>query len=221
VVASLQQFCSETLGGFYLDVLKDRLYTTRKDGQPRRAAQTVIWHITQTLLRLMAPVLSFTAEEAWACFDHQTAAKDTIFTEVWHELAKVSDGDALCERWTRLREVRAQVMRALELARTAGQIGSSLQAEITLLAKAETVHFLKSFGDELRFVLLVSYVNVQEDALVDNDAGVRVEVLASNHQKCDRCWHYREDVATHTGHETICRRCVDNLEGAGEQRKTA
>lgn len=221
VVASLQQFCSETLGGFYLDVLKDRLYTTRTDGQPRRAAQTVMWHITHSLLRLMAPVLSFTAQEAWDCFDHQTAAKETIFTEVWHQLPTVADANELNQRWERLREIRSEVMRALEIARTAGQIGSSLQSEITILARAETVSFLKSFGDELRFVLLVSYVDVIEDAMVDSEAEVRVEVAASLHTKCDRCWHYREDVGQHQEHSTICRRCVDNLDKAGEQRKMA
>jgi isoleucyl-tRNA synthetase len=227
VVVALQHFCSETLGAFYLDVLKDRLYTTQKTGQPRRSAQTVMWHITQSLLRLMAPILSFTAEEAWACFNHGLTdehAKKSIFTQTWHVLPNVENATELAERWDRLRDIRSEVLKALEEVRTKGQIGAALQAEITILAKADIIHFLRSFGEELRFVFLVSHVNLLEDALIEADlfpAGVKVTVHPSNYHKCERCWHYQANVGSYKEHPTLCGRCVDNLEGAGEQREMA
>ena len=165
-VSRLQTFCSEDLGAFYLDILKDRLYTSAVGSVARRSAQTALLDITQTLLKLMAPILSFTAEEAWkelvaSALKHQAdAARVTIFTEVYHALPPFADADALTTKWTRLRAIRAEVQRKLEEVRTAGDIGSSLQAEVDLYANGEDQQLLASLGDDLRFVLILSLIHI-------------------------------------------------------------
>jgi isoleucyl-tRNA synthetase len=209
----LQAFCSEDLGGFYLDILKDRLYTSGTNSQARRAAQSALHHITQILLRLMAPILSFTAEEAWATL--HPGADSSVFFTTWNDvLPKQSDEAALIAKWQRIRDIRAAAQKKLEELRTAGQIGSSLQAEIVLTVPAADVALLKTLGDDLRFVTITSKAEVKEAA------ELAVEAVASAHAKCDRCWHYREDVGSNAAHPTICGRCVDNLDpnGPGEGR---
>ncbi|MBU4612633.1 isoleucine--tRNA ligase [Achromobacter sp. GG226] len=216
-VSRLQNFCSEDLGAFYLDILKDRLYTTAADSAARRSAQTGLWHITQTLLRLMAPILSFTAEEAWSLLPHaDEAAKKTIFTQLYHEPPQSADALLLQDKWQRLRAIRAEVQRRLEDARSAGSIGSSLQAELDIHAGGEDLAALQSLSDDLRFVLIVSRVTVHMGA----DA-LRVEVTPSTHTKCERCWHWREDVGHDAAHPHLCGRCTANLYGAGEARSAA
>jgi len=221
-VARLQTFCSEDLGAFYLDILKDRLYTTAADSRARRSAQTALLEITQTLLKLMAPILSFTAEEAWkvltdSALRHQAdAARVTIFTEVYHTLPTPSDADTLVEKWTRLRAIRAEVMRKLEEVRTAGGIGSSLQAEVDIHASAQDRAWLASLAGDLRFVLIVSRATVHE-----TDGELQVQITPSGHKKCERCWHWRADVGADAQHPDICGRCVANLFGAGEPREKA
>ncbi|HEY4317259.1 MAG TPA: isoleucine--tRNA ligase [Herbaspirillum sp.] len=221
VVSKLQMYCSEDLGGFYLDILKDRLYTTAAGSQARRSAQTAIWHITQALLRLMAPMLSFTAEEAWAAFaDAKTYADggETIFTQTYYTLPPVDDADALLAKYATLREVRAEVMRQLEEVRGAGGIGSSLQAEVALKAHGERFAALETLGDDLKFVLITSAASVEA---VADAAQESVTVTPSAYQKCERCWHYRADVGAAPEHPGLCGRCVSNLFGAGEQRHFA
>lgn len=221
-VARLQTFCSEDLGAFYLDVLKDRLYTTAPDSQARRSAQTALLQITQTLLKLMAPILSFTAEEAWkilvdSALQHQAdAARVTIFTEVFHQLPSYGDEADLAARWTRLRGIRAEVMRRLEAVRSAGGIGSSLQAEVDLYASGEEHALLDSLGDDLRFVFIVSRATLHE-----RTGELDIEITPSGHKKCERCWHWRADVGQDADHPEICGRCVSNLFGAGESRDKA
>ncbi|SAI63018.1 isoleucyl-tRNA synthetase [Bordetella trematum] len=221
-VARLQTFCSEDLGAFYLDVLKDRLYTTAPGSQARRSAQTALLQITQTLLKLMAPILSFTAEEAWkilvdSALQHQAdAARVTIFTEVFHQLPPYADEAELAARWTRLRGIRAEVMRRLEAVRSAGGIGSSLQAEVDLYASGEEHALLDSLGDDLRFVFIVSRATLHERA-----GELDIEITPSGHKKCERCWHWRADVGQDADHPEICGRCVSNLFGAGESRDKA
>jgi len=214
-VARLQVFCSEDLGAFYLDVLKDRLYTTPKDSRARRSAQTALHHITHVLLKLMAPILSFTAEEAWK--DLHGGAAASIFTELFHGLPGQPDAQALAGKWRRLREIRAEVMRKIEDVRATGDIGSSLDAEVDIHAGQQDYALLASLQDDLRFVLIVSRAQAhpaQEDAL-------RIEVAASAHEKCERCWHHRADVGRDPQHPQICGRCVDNLFGDGEPRSHA
>lgn len=219
-VARLQTFCSEDLGAFYLDILKDRLYTTAANSVARRSAQTALLHITQTLLKLMAPILSFTAEEAWqvlvdSALKHQAdAARLTIFTEVYHTLPTIDE--ALTAKWSRLRAIRAEVQRKLEEVRTAGGIGSSLQAEVDLYADGEDRAILESLGDDLRFVLIVSRATVKPAT-----GELRIEITPSSHKKCERCWHWRLDVGSDADHPEICGRCVSNLFGSGEARDKA
>ncbi len=206
VVAKLQIFCSEDLGAFYLDVLKDRLYTTQTQSHARRSAQTALWHITQAMLRWMAPFLSFTAEEAWA-----VAGKgESIFAETYSKLPKPDDG--LLAKWTRIRELREAVNKEIEVLRSQGQVGSSLQAQVSLRVSDADHALLQSLGQDLRFVFITSAVD-----FAVGDAPL-AKVSPSTHTKCDRCWHYRADVGQDAKHTTLCSRCICNLHGAGETR---
>ncbi|MET3432874.1 isoleucyl-tRNA synthetase [Herbaspirillum seropedicae] len=221
VVAKLQMYCSEDLGGFYLDILKDRLYTSGVDSAARRSAQTAVWHITQSLLRLMAPILSFTAEEAWSFFAGKEAFEasgETIFSQVYYALPEVADAQGLLAKFAVLHEVRAAVTKQLEEVRIAGSIGSSLQAEVELKVAGEKAALLESLGDDLKFVLITSAARVTRVASVEEEA---VVVTPSAHQKCERCWHYRADVGSHAEHAGLCGRCVSNLFGQGEKRQFA
>ncbi|MEK8032965.1 isoleucine--tRNA ligase [Ideonella sp. DXS29W] len=213
VVAKLQVYCSEDLGAFYLDVLKDRLYTTAPKSLARRSAQTALWHITQAMLRWMAPFLSFTAEEAWQVFAHGTASKQTIFTETYWPLP--TPDAALLAKWNRLHEIRDLANKEIEAVRTTGAVGASLQANLVITAPSEDAALLRSLGDDLRFVTITSAV-----AVMDGEA-LSVAVTPSTSPKCERCWHYRDDVGADAAHPTICGRCVSNLHGAGEKRVVA
>ncbi|NYT45009.1 isoleucine--tRNA ligase [Alcaligenaceae bacterium] len=215
-VSRLQIFCSEDLGAFYLDVLKDRLYTAGKTSVARRSAQTAIHHITQALLKLMAPILSFTAEEAWRALHTDGKQPATIFTELFHALPDQVDAALLNDKWARLREIRAEAMRRIEDVRTRGEIGSSLAAELDIQAAGADYELLSSLEDDLRFVLIVSRASVHA---TDGDLDIKVSPTA--HAKCDRCWHHRADVGKDPEHPAICGRCAENLFGLGELRKHA
>ncbi|MFZ2329660.1 MAG: class I tRNA ligase family protein, partial [Rhodoferax sp.] len=214
VVAKLQVYCSEDLGAFYLDVLKDRLYTTGANSTARRSAQTALWTITQAMLRWMAPFLSFTAEEAWsvlgAAGKTPTATKESIFMDGYLALAE-PDVDLLA-KWSRIREIREAVNKDIETVRTEGKVGSSLQATVQLTVPADDHAVLSSLGEDLKFVFITSAIE-----LVAGDA-VSARVNASEAAKCERCWHYRDDVGADAAHPTLCGRCTSNLYGAGEQR---
>ena len=212
VVAKLQVYCSEDLGAFYLDVLKDRLYTTGANSHARRSAQTALWHITQAMLRWMAPFLSFTAEEAWK-FVSTAAPGESIFTQTYCDLG--TPDDALLAKWTRIREIRDVVNKDIETVRTTGTVGSSLQANVVLTAQPQDHALLASLGDDLKFVFITSAVD-----LVAGDA-LSTTVAASTDTKCERCWHWRADVGHDPAHPTICGRCTTNLFGAGEVRSVA
>jgi len=221
VVSKLQNFCSEDLGGFYLDILKDRLYTSAVDSQARRSAQTALWHITQSLLRLMAPVLCFTAEEAWASFAGDAAFKasdETIYTQTWWQLPALDDAPALMAKYATIRAVRADVTKQLEDLRTSGAIGSSLQAELEIKASGDKFKVLASLDDDLKFVFITSLARALE---VPSEAEEAVAVAASKEAKCERCWHYRADVGSHADHPGLCGRCHSNLFGTGEPRQYA
>jgi isoleucyl-tRNA synthetase len=221
VVSRLLNYCSEDLGGFYLDILKDRLYTTGVDSVARRSAQTALWHIANALLRVMAPVLSFTAEEAWAVFAGQQAyaeSDETIFTQTLWTFPELPDAEALLAKYAALREVRADVTKQLEELRASGAIGSSLQAELTIKAAGAKHDLLASLDDDLKFVFITSQASVEQAA---NEAEEAVQVTASEAPKCERCWHYRRDVGHNHEHTGLCGRCVSNLFGAGEARRYA
>ncbi len=237
VVAKLQVYCSEDLGAFYLDVLKDRLYTTAPKSPARRSAQTALWHITNAMLRWMAPFLSFTAEEAWPIFAPGTSS--SIFVETYAPFSEPEE--QVLWNWARIRAVRDVVNKEIEGLRSKQMLGSSLQADIVLWADGGTLDVLRSLGDDLKFVLITSTAEVRafdaED--ISNSGGslaqpvgsqtvgsifygmLSVKVTPSNHAKCERCWHYRDDVGHDAAHPTICGRCTSNLYGTGEVRRVA
>ncbi|SFO69345.1 Isoleucyl-tRNA synthetase [Variovorax sp. OK605] len=212
VVAKLQIYCSEDLGGFYLDILKDRLYTTAPGSLARRSAQTALWHISQAMLRWMAPFLSFTAEEAWK-FVGTGKPGESIFTQTYSEFA--APDEALLAKWGRIREIRDVVNKDIEAVRAEGKVGSSLQANLQVTAPADDFALLGSLGDDLKFVFITSAI-----ALAAGEA-LSTVVTPSTAQKCERCWHYRDDVGHDAAHPTICGRCTSNLFGAGESRSVA
>ena len=212
VVSMLQTFASADLGSFYLDVLKDRLYTTAPGSEARRSAQTALWYITKTLLRLMAPVLSFTAEEAFKVFSPNES--ETIFTERFEPLPEVAGAEALLAKWDAVRTVRADLQKKIEELRSEGQIGSSLQAVVRIEAAPAVYDALASLGDELRFVMIVSAVELVKSA----DEETHFAVSASKEGKCERCWHYVAGIGSDAEHPTLCPRCASNLFGAGEKR---
>ncbi|MDO4997290.1 MAG: isoleucine--tRNA ligase [Neisseria sp.] len=211
-VQDIVHFCSEDLGAFYLDILKDRLYTTKTDSHARRSAQTALYHITRSLVLLMSPILCFTAEEAWELIGG--GSEDSVLYHTLHDfptMPSASEAELLA-KWQAIREVRAAVNAAIEPLRADKSVGSSLQAEVAITAPADLVDYLNALGDELRFALLVSKVSVKVgDALA-------AEVKVSAGEKCERCWHYTADVGSVAEHATICHRCADNIDGTGETR---
>ena len=209
VVSKLQVYCSEDLGAFYLDVLKDRLYTTAPDSRARRSAQTALWHITQAMLRWMAPFLSFTAEEAWRF----VGKSESIFLETYADLGAADA--SLLEKWARIQAIRAVANKEIETVRAQGQLGSSLQANLRVQLPAADLALLQSLGDDLKFVFITSAVALGEAP------ELAVTVSVSTAPKCERCWHYRDDVGADTAHPGLCGRCVSNLHGAGETRQVA
>ena len=206
VVSKLQVYCSEDLGAFYLDVLKDRLYTSAPKSLARRSAQTVLYRITHAMLRLMAPFLSFTAEEAWQTF----GSSESIFMETFSDLG--TPNEALLAKWARIREIRDQVNKDIEALRADGKVGASLQAAVTLQAGPEDHALLASLGHDLKFVFITSQLVLEAgDSLL-------AKVSVSEDVKCERCWHYAPDVGVNPAHPTLCGRCDSNLHGEGEKR---
>ncbi len=208
VVSKLQVYCSEELGAFYLDILKDRLYTTAQNSHARRSAQTALWHITQALLRLMAPFLSFTAEEAWGLLGHQ----DSIFIQTF---SPMDASDSLLAKWGRIREIRDAVNKEIETLRANGEVGASLQAEVDLSLNKDDFQLLSALGEDLKFVMITSSVQLHEGS------ELKVSPKASQKLKCERCWHYQSDVGNHAEHPGLCSRCFSNLFGSGESRQFA
>ncbi len=212
VTQKIQVFCSEDLGGFYLDVLKDRLYTCGATSPARRSAQTALHHILQTLVRMLAPILSFTCEEIWATlYPGKTVDESSVLFETWDYVVPGEDGNLL-ETWQTLREVRGSVTKSIESLREQGTVGSSLQANVVISAPEPLAAALLRLGDDLKFVFITSRVEVKPGSELN------VEVSPSAHQKCERCWHYRADVGGNAAHPSICGRCISNLYGDGEQR---
>lgn len=209
VVSKLQIYCSEDLGSFYLDILKDRLYTTGPKSLARRSAQTALWRITHAMLRWMAPFLSFTAEEAWKVF----GKSESIFMETYAEFP--APDAALLAKWARIRELRDAVNKDIETLRADGKVGSSLQANVVLEVPADDHALLAGLGEDLKFVFITSAIEVAAANAVST------QVTPSSDAKCERCWHYRADVGHDPSHPTICGRCTSNLFGAGEDRKFA
>ena len=227
VTQRLMQFCSVEMGSFYLDVIKDRQYTAKLGGHAQRSCQTALYYIVEALVRWMAPIMSFTADEIW---NEMPGQRDKfVFTGEWFEgLFGLAEGEELSnEFWAEIQTVRGAVNKLLEGARKDKVIGGALQAEVTLHASEALAAKLNKLEDELRFVLLTSKAEVvvadskPEGAQETDLEGLFVTVKASEAAKCDRCWHHVADVGTIEGHEEICGRCVSNVEGEGEERKFA
>jgi isoleucyl-tRNA synthetase len=216
IVAKLQIFCSEALGGFYLDILKDRLYTTQPKSHARRSAQTALWHLTDVLLRLMAPILSFTSEEAWKIFAPNAPgpAPGSIFLETHTNTADWAQPQ-LHRKWQRIEQIRALIQKKIETLRTQGLIGSSLQAEVKLSAPPEDFEILSSLGPDLKYATITAEVHLQKST----SGELIIDAAPSPHSKCERCWHYCADIGSQLEHPTLCTRCVSNLFGAGEVRQ--
>jgi isoleucyl-tRNA synthetase len=209
VVSKLQVYCSEDLGAFYLDVLKDRLYTTAPKSLARRSAQTALYRITQAMLRWMAPFLSFTAEEAWGSI----SSSESIFLETFSQMG-APDTDLL-QRWSRIREIRDAVNKEIESLRAAGQVGSSLQATVRVQLPPAEHALITALGEDAKFVFITSALECHSGDTM------KIEVQPSTAAKCERCWHYRGDVGHDSAHPGLCGRCTSNLYGSGEQRQVA
>jgi isoleucyl-tRNA synthetase len=227
IYQKIHNYCVVDLGGFYLDVVKDRLYTTPAQGLPRRSAQTAMYWIAEAMVRWLAPILSFTAEEIWRFLPGERA--ESVFLATWAAIPAVPAG-SLAVDWARVLEVRGAALRELERLRIAGEIGAPLDAIVEIYAGPETVAALEPLGEELRFALITSEAHVhpvaaRPDAAVPADpdakSGIWLHVHASSATKCVRCWHKRADVGTVTAHPELCARCASNIDGPGEQRRFA
>ncbi|ESE40769.1 isoleucine--tRNA ligase [Shewanella decolorationis] len=224
VTQKLMQFCSVELGSFYLDIIKDRQYTAKQEGHARRSCQSALFHIAEAMVRWIAPILSFTADEVWQLLPGQRDAY--VFTQEWYQgLQSITlDTDLSDAYWENLLTVRNEVNKVIEQARRDKRIGGSLEAEVTLFADAALTEQLTHIGDELRFVLLTSEAKVLPLADATSDAvetelvSLKLVVNATTAEKCERCWHHREEVGTIEAHPTLCHRCVTNIEGDGEVR---
>lgn len=224
VYQKVHHFCSVDLGGFYLDVIKDRQYTLPENSRGRRSAQTAMYHIAEAFVRWVAPILSFTADEIWRELPGEREA--SVFLATTYDGLVGLDANAGLDQkfWGTVMQVRDAVSRELERLRKQGEIGSSLDAEVTLYCSPQLLLQLAQLEDELRFVLITSYANIKslsekpEDAYATDLADVFIAVQPSEHAKCVRCWHHREDVGQSDAHPELCGRCVSNVDGVGETR---
>ncbi|MGC0838350.1 isoleucine--tRNA ligase [Pantoea agglomerans] len=228
VIQRLMQFCSIEMGSFYLDIIKDRQYTAKGDGLARRSCQTALWHIVEALVRWMAPIMSFTADEIWGHLPGERA--QYVFTEEWYQgLFGLAEDEALNDAyWAELLKVRGEVNKVIEQARADKRIGGALEATVTLYADPELAAKLQALGNELRFVLLTSGAQVADYALANDEAqqsellkGLKIALHKAEGEKCQRCWHYTTDVGQNPEHAEVCGRCYTNVAGDGEQREFA
>jgi isoleucyl-tRNA synthetase len=227
-VQKIHNFCSETLGGFYLDVIKDRQYTTQSNSLARRSCQTAMFHVNEAMTRWIAPILSFTADEVWENLpgDREDLG---VFTAEWYEGLFGYENKAIkAEVWDLLEQVRVEVSKNLETLRQNRKIGSGLDAEVTIYADQALLDQLQVISDELRFVLITSEARLAplsgakvEPVRLESGHDIVVEARSSEHTKCVRCWHHREEVGSDSRHPELCGRCIENVEGKGELRKYA
>ena len=230
VYQRVHNFCAVELGSFYLDVIKDRQYTTQRDSIARRSTQSAMYHIVQALVRWIAPVTSFTAEELWQHIPGNDNGNDSVFLQTWYDgLFALDVDDALsAEDWATVIKVRVAVAKELEKLRVSGSIGSSLDAEVTIYCDGAVHDSLQKLDDELRFVLITSEATLSAGAdrggavaAEFDDGDLWVHATASEHAKCVRCWHHRSEVGTNNEHPELCGRCVSNVDGDGESRRFA
>jgi isoleucyl-tRNA synthetase len=224
IYQKVHHFCVLDLGGFYLDIIKDRQYTAKADSLARRSAQTAMYHVIEALTRWLAPIISYTADEIWQFIPGQRS--ESVFLETWYEGLVKLDDNAVMNRefWQTIMSVRAAVSKELEKSRAKGDIGSSLNAEIELYCNPELFDTLNQLSGELHFIFITSNALVIADQFAPDDAiqtefeGVKLKVIVSEHKKCVRCWHQRYDVGEHAAHPELCGRCEENVVGNGERR---
>lgn len=228
IYQKLHNFCNVDMGSFYLDITKDRQYTTKPNSVARRSAQTAMYHICEAMVRWLAPVLSFTADEIWQYMPGERS--ESVLLEGWYQGLFSLQEDETFNRpfWKLVMETREVVSKELEQLRVSGGIGSSLDAEVDLYCGQELFEQLSKLEDELRFNLICSYARVHRETEKNTDAihytlstndEVWVAVSPSDHEKCIRCWHHREDVGSHADHPELCGRCIENVDGDGEPRQ--
>ena len=224
IYQEVHNFCVVELGGFYLDIIKDRLYTTGAESRPRRSAQTALYHLADAMVRWLAPILSFTAEEVWSFMPGER--NRSVFLNTWHSFPAGAERESAID-WPAFIALKADVARQLERLRTAGEIGAPLDAEVTIYAPEAEAQRFDALGDELRFLLITSQAKVvatntpPPDSVPSHAENVWIEVKPSTQRKCVRCWHLRPDVGSDPRHPELCARCVINIEGPGEERKFA
>ena len=224
IYQKVHHFCVLDLGGFYLDIIKDRQYTAKADSLARRSAQTAMYHVIEALTRWLAPIISYTADEIWQFIPGER--NESVFLETWYEGLVKLDDNAVMNRdfWQKIMSVRAAVSKELEKSRAKGDIGSSLNAEIELYCNPELFDTLNQLSGELHFIFITSNASVIADQFAPDDAiqteleGVKLKVIVSEYKKCVRCWHQRYDVGEHAAHPELCGRCEENVEGKGESR---
>ena len=227
IYQKIHNFCAGDLGGVYLDIIKDRQYTCQSESLARRSAQTALYHVAEAVVRWIAPILCFTAEEAWQALPGERS--DSVHLAEWYQLPVLMADKVLSDDdWQQLIAVKEAVNKALEVERQAGRLKGSLEASVTLYCDEALASTLEKVGDELRFILITSSARVLSPSELpacgvseSTIAGLRIQVELSQGKKCVRCWHHREDVGSNTKHPDICARCVDNVEGEGEQRSFA
>ncbi|HEY5138362.1 MAG TPA: class I tRNA ligase family protein, partial [Methylococcales bacterium] len=227
IYQKVHHFCVIDLGGFYLDIIKDRQYTAKADGLARRSAQTAMYHVIEALTRWLAPIISYTADEIWQYIPGERS--ESVFLETWYQgLVKLDESSPMNrECWQKIMTVRTAVSKELEKSRGKGDIGSSLNAEVELYCNAEYFDALNQLADELHFIFITSNASVMaeqfcpEDAIQTELEGVKLKVIVSGHKKCVRCWHQRYDVGENAEHPELCGRCVENVVGTGEHRHYA
>jgi len=228
IYQKVHNFCVVDLGAFYLDVLKDRLYTTPKGGHARRSAQTALWHIAEAMVRWLAPILSFTAEEIWQALPAVSGRPESVFLSEWHVLPSVMMADGI--DWEAIIALKTDVARELEPLRTAGEIGGTLDAEVTVWVDAAQRARFAPVGEELHYALITSGASLRDASERPEEAipaasvaksGAYISVQSSTERKCSRCWHLRPDVGADPRHPDVCLRCVSNVEGPGETRRFA
>jgi len=227
IYQKVHHFCVIDLGGFYLDIIKDRQYTAKADGLARRSAQTAMYHVLEALTRWLAPIISYTADEIWQYLPGERS--ESVFLETWYQGLVELDDDSAFNRefWQKVMAVRAAVGKELEKSRAKGGIGSSLNAELELYCNAEFFDVLKQLSNELHFIFITSNAsviaehNAPEEAIQTEIEGIKLKVVVSEHDKCVRCWHQRPDVGKQAEHPELCGRCVENVAGDGEHRHYA
>lgn len=225
-VQKIHHFCSVTLGGFYIDIIKDRQYTTQVDSQARRSCQTAMYHVVQAMTRWVAPILSFTADEVWDAMPGELEPLG-VFTSEWYDgLFQTPDSAIDADTWAHLLTIRQDLSKAIEVLRQEKKLGSSLQAKVAVSCSQGLFDKVKVLEGELRFIFITSDASLtlltdKANAQTSGDEFYSLEVVVSEDEKCERCWHHRPDVGTHSGHETLCGRCVENIDGEGEKRQYA